>query len=96
MTNDHPPAARKWPTHFRLSTACLAGTATLGAVASAIGVRVSLPLWLILAAAGAVFASGVVGSARPAARRYLDLAVLILSLAAMIGMIIVAARRTVS
>jgi len=88
MTNPSAPAARKSQTLFRWSAACLAGSAIVTIVATALGVRIWLPLWLILVANGAGLASDLVRPTRPRVSEYLVLAMAMLSIAAVIVLVV--------
>jgi hypothetical protein len=88
MTNPSAPAARKSQTLLRWSAACLAGSAIVTIVATALGGRIPWPLALIVVAGCAGLASDLVRPSRPRVSGYLVLVMAVLSVAAVIVLVV--------
>lgn len=89
MTTPPSPASRRARTLlWVLSAACLAGSATVGIVGSALGVAVGWPIWLLLVANGVGLVGGLAGPRRPAVQQYFLVAAAVLSILAVVGLVV--------
>jgi hypothetical protein len=87
MTTPFLPAEPKSRRYLVVGAGCLAFSWMLGIAATALGVRITWPHWLMLVAATGMLGSRLLGPTRPRAEEYLVVATAVLSVAAAIGMI---------
>ena len=88
MTKPVLPAAPTSRHYVLVGAACLAFSWILGIAATALGVRITWPHWLMLVAATGMLGSRLLGPARAKASEYLVVAMAVLSVAAAIGIVV--------
>ena len=74
-------------TLFRLSVLCLAASFAVALVATALGIRIRWPVWLLLAAPVLGLVSTAIERDRPAVSQYLVLVMAVMSIAAVVGIV---------